>query len=113
MSEVTFKLGPVDDTGLSVASTVDLLKQLKPESVRVDMAGPYGRGLLAALQTAGLPATALEKQGYTVTYPAVQRVKELLVENQDLLKKLEQSERENRELRDHLTDLRTLIRRFE
>lgn len=103
--------GLVQDMKPSAAEFVDSLERLKPTSVTVDCAGA-GRVLLAALQTRGLPAVALEKRERPALLE-VQRIAELSTTITDLQTQNAEQRKELQFLRDYQRDIRVLIQRLE
>jgi hypothetical protein len=103
--------GLTEDTYPSVAEFMERIAALKPASITVD-AGGTGRMLIAAMQTRGLPATALEKRPRPVL-SEIQRIEELSREVKDLKATAEARDLETRLLREHQRQLRILIDRLE
>jgi hypothetical protein len=103
--------GLTEDLQPTVAEFVDRLERLQPASITVDSAG-VGRVLLAALQTRGLPAHALEKRPRP-TLPEIQHAEALSKEVATLKAKLEQQEQEFKQLRDYQRDIRILLNKID
>ena len=103
--------GLTEDIQPSVAEFMDRLEQLRPASISVDTGGA-GRMLLAALQTRGLPAHALEKRPRP-TLPEITHAEALSKQVEELKQKSEKDERELKLLRDYQRDIRVLINRLD
>lgn len=103
--------GLVEDMKPSIAEFRERLERLQPTSITVDTGGA-GRVLLAALQTRGLPATALEKRARP-TLAEITRAEELSREVEALKEDARERETELRHLRDYPRDIRVLIARLD
>lgn len=103
---------PFEMNGPTVAEIAEAMRALAPASVQVDMGCPLGKVLLASLQARNIPATALEKRPRPVL-AEVQRIEALSKELDECKGERESLQTENRVLREHLRDLRTLIQRLE
>lgn len=101
----------MEDAHPSVSDLMDRLAALKPTSITVDAIGP-GRMLLAAMQTAGLPARALEKRPRP-SLPEVTRAEELSRTLDKMRHEMELKDQELRLLREHQKHLHTLIERLD